>query len=297
MDIRNRLGRTVAQAVLRDNGRDFDSKPSDGEWTAPVSLQLPAGSYSVQVTVNTGTERFSRHGEFAVTTAATTVPRPNPEPDPLPVIKEQLGQLTAVVHALASNRSFPAAAWISLLALGVAGLAVGLTLRRRPMKQPLQPPGPLRDIPPAPEANWKPLFGCLDGIQSAVTSMKGDLSSTYQMQRRALDERIRLARELVSLSRSMDSAETLSSDLTQALKANLDELLLTAGVARWDPETGSPAPPESEQRFAKSHNGGPPLSVTRVLSPGFRLRDGESWRVLVRPVVEVIAIKHGAENA
>jgi hypothetical protein len=191
IDIRNRLGRTVAQAVLRDNGRDFDSKPSDGEWTAPVQLRLPAGSYSIQVTVNSGTERFSRHCEFAVTPASTTVPRPSLEPDPLPVIKEELGRLTAAVHALGSNRGFPAAAWISMLALGVAGLTVGLTLRGRPMKQPLQPPVSLWDIPPAPEANWKPLFGCLDGIQSAVSSIKGEVRSRYKLQGGGLDEWMR----------------------------------------------------------------------------------------------------------
>jgi hypothetical protein len=140
------------------------------------------------------------------------------------------------------------------------------------------------------------LFGGFEDIQSAVTNMKRDLSSTYQIQRRGLDERIRMARELALLSRSLESAVILNSDLTETLKANLNELLLNNGVARWDPEIGSPAPPESEKRPAKSRNGGPAMSVTRVLSPGFRLRDGEGWVVLTRPVVEVIPASFGMEN-
>ena len=291
MTIRNHDGRTVAQAVLRDNGGDFDEKSSDGEWTAPVRLQLPPGNYSMYVTVNAGAERASEHGEFVVTPPETKPTPPESGPDQASAIKEQIGKLTKEVHALGSRR-FPATGWIGLLAVAVAGLAVWLTLQRHPTQKLIEPQ---QDLPPVPAANWKPLFSCFESIQSSVTSMKQDLSSTYQMQRRVLDERIKLARELVSLSLSLESAETLDGDLTQALKANLEELLLNAGVGRWDPVIGSSAPAESEQRPAKNGNGGSPLTVTRVLRPGFRMREGEGWLVLVRPVVEVVPARREKE--
>lgn len=291
--IKNRFGRTVAQAILRDNGHDYDSKPADGEWTAPVALRLPAGNYSMQVTVKAGTERVSWHGEFVLTQPTATALRPDSKSDSVLAIMEQLGQLKAEIHTLGSSRTFPAAAWIAMLAVSIAGMALWLTLYRRRANEP---PQLQEDLKPVPAANWKPLFSGFESIQSAVAGMKRDLSSTYQMQRRIMDERIRLARELVSLSRSLASADALDADLTQALKANLDEVLLNAGIARWDPEIGGPAPPESEQRPAKASGNGPPLSVVGVLSPGFRLRDGDSWIVLVRPVVEVIPVKSGGDN-
>jgi hypothetical protein len=144
---------------------------------------------------------------------------------------------------------------------------------------------------------WRPLFGAMDGLQTAVTGMKKDLSTTFQGQQTLFDQRVRLASELVSLSESLASVDTLTAPAAQALKAHLRTLLAEAGIEPWEPAVGQPAPPDCEQRPDPENRSAPQSSVTRVLRRGFRMRHGEGWIVLVRPVVAVATGTRKEEKA
>jgi len=134
---------------------------------------------------------------------------------------------------------------------------------------------------------WRALFGALEDAQRAVNTMRGDLSATYQAHQAVMDQWVRLVSELVSLTQSLASADALAGPAVQTLKSHLANLLADAGVDRWEPSVGLPAPPECEQRPDPTNDSTPPLSVTAVLSPGFRLRHTGGWIMLIRPVVTV----------
>ncbi len=127
----------------------------------------------------------------------------------------------------------------------------------------------------------------LTSLQTAVSGIERDLSVTFQTHQAMMDQRVRVAGELVSLSQSLASVDTLTAPAAHALKAHLQDLLAKAGVESWEPATGLPAPPECEQRPDRENRSAPPLTVTAVLAPGFRMHRGDGWIVLVRPVVSV----------
>lgn len=134
---------------------------------------------------------------------------------------------------------------------------------------------------------WRTLFAAIESAQAAISTMRGDLSTTYQTHQAVMDRLVRLVSELVSLSQSLASAEALAGPAVQTLKSHLAVLLADAGVECWEPSVGLPAPSECEQRPDPTNDSAPALSVTAVLTPGFRLRHAGGWIVVVQPVVAV----------
>jgi len=143
-----------------------------------------------------------------------------------------------------------------------------------------QPVGPIGE-------KWRTLFAAIESAQAAISTMRGDLSTTYQTHQAVMDRLVRLVSELVSLSQSLASAEALAGPAVQTLKSHLAVLLADAGVECWEPSVGLPAPSECEQRPDPTNDSAPPLSVTAVLTPGFRLRHAGGWIVVGQPVVAV----------
>jgi len=199
------------------------------------------------------------------------------EPEPIGPAEERqrppLGLLNRGQAALITMRK--------TVLTGIAAMRQFLTrLLARLAKLRRQPAGPVGE-------KWRALFGAMETAQAAISTIRGDLSVTYQTHQAVMDRLVRLVSELVSLSQSLASADALAGPAVQTLKSHLANLLADAGVERWEPSVGLPAPPECEQRPDPTNDSAPPLSVTAVLTPGFRLRHAGGWIVLVQPVVAV----------
>jgi hypothetical protein len=185
------------------------------------------------------------------------------------------------------------AVWITmrktaLTSLAAAGQFLKRLLAWRGRLRP-QPAGPIGE-------KWRTLFAAIESAQAAISTMREDLSTTYQTHQAVMDRLVRLVSELVSLSQSLASAEALAGPAVQTLKSHLALLLADAGVECWEPSVGLPAPPECEQRPDPTNDYVPPLSVSAVLTPGFRLRHAGGWIVLVQPVVGVATGTCRGEN-
>jgi len=316
--VRKRGGQTVAQLPLRDHGQGSDRLRGDGEWTASTRIHLPDGQYSLAILIQRGDERYLPKTSFAVSTAhappsATTGEAGASAGADLARVDARLGELAAQMQALADRA--PASGGrpdggtvllgvvVSILALS-AILALVLVIRlwmRRPTpvvagaRSGASTPQPTP--PGSAEEKWRPLFRALESLQTAVTEMRKDLSGTFQVHQVLMDQRKHLAEELVSLSQSLASVDTLAAPATQGLKAHFRHLLAEAGIEAWEPAVGVLAPPDCEQRPDPEDRSAPPQSVTEVLMPGFRMRHGEGWIVLVRPVVAVATGTQGGGQA
>jgi hypothetical protein len=290
-------GQPAAQVPLRDHGRGHDRERGDGEWSATSRLLLQKGSYRLRLIVQRGEERFSRECPFAVSAAAQQMPA-----ERLSAVEARLAKLATLVEGLPARLPPPksqAPLWALLLSVVLAawlgmGIAWAVWLRRRaPAVSSTSGPAPPAEA--VASAKWRSLFDSLKALETTVAEIRKDLSGTFQAHRRLSDQQAELAGELVGLLQSLASVETLSAPHTRALQSQLDELLRRAGVERWVPVVGDPAPPECEQRPDTSNPSAPPFCVTQVLRPGFRMRQGEEWVTLVRPVVAV-ATRVGREG-
>ncbi len=309
----NQRGQTVAQLPLRDHGQGSDRRRGDGEWTATAHLRLPDGQYRLAVAVQRGEERFLHETSFAV--SATHAPPPAAAPEArvgagadLAGVEARIGELAAQVRALAARppseaRSVLFVAVGSLLVLS-AIFALVLAIRlwtRRPAPAAAEEEtgdGPSQQAPSQGQGEkWHPLFGALESIQTAARGIAKDLSSTFQAHQRLADQWVRLASELVSVSQSLASVDALAAPEARALKAHLRTLLSEGGVEPWEPPVGGPAPPECEQRPDPESHSAPPHTIMAVLAPGFRMRHGDGWIVLVRPVVAVATGTRREEKA
>lgn len=309
----NQRRQTVAQLPLRDHGQGSDRRRGDGEWTATAHLRLPDGQYRLAVAVQRGEERFLHETSFAV--SATHAPTLASAPEArvgagadMTGVEARMGELAAQVRALVARppseaRSVLFVALGSLLVLSTIFalvLAIWFWMRRLAPAAAAAPAGAGAPEPtpsgPAGE-KWRPLFGALESVLAAVTAMRKDLSSTFQAQQTLLDQRVRLASELVSLSQSLASVDALAAPEAQALKAHLCTLLDEAGVESWAPAVGGPAPEQCEQRPDPESRSAPPLSVTAILRPGFRMHHGDGWIDLVPPVVAVATGTRREEKA
>jgi hypothetical protein len=213
-------------------------------------------------------------------------------------VEARMGELAAQVRALVARPSSEArpvlfvalGSLLVLSAIFALVLAIWFWMRRLAPAAAAAPAGTGAPEPtpsgPASE-KWRPLFGALESVLAAVTAMRKDLSVTFQTHQKLADQRVRLASELVSLSQSLASVDALAAPEAQALKAHLRNLLDEAGVESWEPPVGYPPPPECEQRPDPENSSTPPLSVTKVLRQGFRMRHGDGWIHLVPPVVAV----------
>ncbi|MGA9115700.1 MAG: hypothetical protein WB626_02885 [Bacteroidota bacterium] len=302
--LRTAEGDLLARIVFRDNGKGGDERRGDGVWTAQVAVRFPEGPGRLTVLARGEGRRGARTFALGMGPAGgrkkDQAERREPTPPATGSVREKVHEGNAPLPGESDALGTAAVLSAVFSFLGLCVLVAFLFLVRRWTSG-----GPMRRAEPAAGAgaqggtgeSWRSLFAAAQELKQAADRLGRDLGGTYRAQRELAEERVRTARELVSLSQSVGSVKELDASLTRALQAHVGEVLRAAGIETWEPALGAPPPPECEQRPDNGAQGAPAHSVTAVLRPGYRMRQGDGYVQIQPPVVAVAAGGEGGPRA
>jgi len=132
------------------------------------------------------------------------------------------------------------------------------------------------------EEKWRPIFTGLSEIEKNITSI-------FHIHRELRDTHIKTLKDIVDVyvfSTMLKEVPEESKEYVEAFKVKLEEVLERCGIEKWEPRIGDVAPDGCKKRPASGdYPSYPEGTVVKVISPGFRTREG---LIIEPPLVEVV---------
>ena len=129
---------------------------------------------------------------------------------------------------------------------------------------------------------WHPIFTGLSEIEKNITSI-------FHIHRELRDAHIKTLKDIVDVyvfSTMLKEVPEESKEYVEAFKVKLEEVLERCGIEKWEPRIGDVAPDGCKKRPASGdYPSYPEGTVVKVISPGFRTREG---LIIEPPLVEVV---------
>lgn len=275
--------REILRIILLDSGQYGDTLANDGYWNTPMDLELPNGRYTFYILakkseelIRSSIQAFNIKSERAGISSHVTTRKDQDTSVGKDYLKEEMNNAKGILGNIQSLM------FAILLLIVTAIIIIGImklipTLKKRKEDKTFN----------AVE-QWGPIFSSLEKINGEVSDANKSISGTYHIHRRLQEKYARLTAETIEIYDFAKEWSDAPHEYTEPFKAKLKEVLDKQGIEEWIPEIGKLSPDGCKKTpAAKKEDQYPQGTVMEVLSPGFRIKENEEYKVVKSPLVVV----------
>lgn len=139
----------------------------------------------------------------------------------------------------------------------------------------------------APTEKWRPVFSSLENVSKQLSQMEKDISGTFTVHRSLEAKLEKLVSGVIETYEFVRDWTEPPPEYIEPVRIELKDVMKSIQIEEWAPKIGEPVPEGCDQEPSRESSLYPEGTVTKILSPGFRVKGfgkfGKKPRVKVVP--------------